>query len=252
MSRRAAARAHNRGRAVTQAYSKPLHRLSDAKISISGRPTASSSVQREHRMSSAAKPRRRPHGRAKPKRAARIAAPPRLHRRGLGPADRGLRHRRDVLPDLDLAVGQLLRLADRRGPGAGAGRRDRAGDRFLIGRARRIGWLSFILVAAAALLSLVNVFVHSRDAWTSVVPKASRCPSIVTSCSWSSRPSRLARDRVAAPNGRPRMTRIAARAAGAARARRARRLRAAGRRSRAAIRAQPLPARTAAISCCRR
>lgn len=39
------------------------------------------------------------------------------------------------------------------------------------GRAGRVHWLEFILVAAAALLSLLNAFVHSRDAWTSVVPQ---------------------------------------------------------------------------------
>ena len=42
---------------------------------------------------------------------------------------------------------------------------------FLTGRAGRIVWGPFLLVAAAALLSLVNVLVHSRDAWTSVVPE---------------------------------------------------------------------------------
>jgi uncharacterized membrane protein len=42
---------------------------------------------------------------------------------------------------------------------------------FLTGRARRLNTLSFMVVAAAALLSLVNAFVHSRDAWTSVVPQ---------------------------------------------------------------------------------
>ena len=41
---------------------------------------------------------------------------------------------------------------------------------FALGRAGAIRWLDFILVAAAALLSLINVFVHTRDAWTSVVP----------------------------------------------------------------------------------
>ncbi len=41
----------------------------------------------------------------------------------------------------------------------------------LSGRAGPISWLDFALLAAAALLSLVNVFVHSRDAWTSVVPQ---------------------------------------------------------------------------------
>ena len=42
---------------------------------------------------------------------------------------------------------------------------------FATGRARRIRTGSFVLVTAAALLSLVNAFVHSRDAWTSVVPQ---------------------------------------------------------------------------------
>ena len=42
---------------------------------------------------------------------------------------------------------------------------------FATGRARRLNTGSFILVTAAALLSLVNAFVHSRDAWTSVVPQ---------------------------------------------------------------------------------
>ena len=42
---------------------------------------------------------------------------------------------------------------------------------FATGRAGRLNMRSFILVAVAALLSLVNAFVHSRDAWTSVVPQ---------------------------------------------------------------------------------
>jgi uncharacterized membrane protein len=42
---------------------------------------------------------------------------------------------------------------------------------FITGRAGRISWIRFIVVAAAALLSLLNIFVHSRDAWTSVVPQ---------------------------------------------------------------------------------
>lgn len=41
----------------------------------------------------------------------------------------------------------------------------------LIGTARPISWLDFALLAAAAVLSIVNAFVHSRDAWTSVVPQ---------------------------------------------------------------------------------
>jgi len=50
----------------------------------------------------------------------------------------------------------------------------------LTGRAGRINWISFLLVAAAALLSLLNVFVHSRDAWTSVVPQGISLSAIVT------------------------------------------------------------------------
>jgi uncharacterized membrane protein len=42
---------------------------------------------------------------------------------------------------------------------------------FATGRGGRLNTGSFILVTAAALLSLVNAFVHSRDAWTSVVPQ---------------------------------------------------------------------------------
>ena len=42
---------------------------------------------------------------------------------------------------------------------------------FATGRAGRLKAGNFILVGAAALLSLVNAFVHSRDAWTSVVPQ---------------------------------------------------------------------------------
>jgi len=42
---------------------------------------------------------------------------------------------------------------------------------FMTGRAGRLNASSFILVAAADLLSLVNALVHSRDAWSSVVPQ---------------------------------------------------------------------------------
>jgi uncharacterized membrane protein len=42
---------------------------------------------------------------------------------------------------------------------------------FATGRAGRLNTGSFILVTTAALLSLVNAFVHSRDAWSSVVPQ---------------------------------------------------------------------------------
>jgi uncharacterized membrane protein len=42
---------------------------------------------------------------------------------------------------------------------------------FATGRAGRLNAGNFILVGVTALLSLVNAFVHSRDAWTSVVPQ---------------------------------------------------------------------------------
>ena len=42
---------------------------------------------------------------------------------------------------------------------------------FVTGRANRLNTGSFVLVGTAALLSLVNAFVHSRDAWSSVVPQ---------------------------------------------------------------------------------
>jgi uncharacterized membrane protein len=42
---------------------------------------------------------------------------------------------------------------------------------FATERAGRLNTPSFILLAASALLSSVNAFVHSRDAWTSVVPQ---------------------------------------------------------------------------------
>lgn len=48
------------------------------------------------------------------------------------------------------------------------------------GRAGRINWIRFVVVAAAALLSLLNMFVHSRDAWTSVVPQGIGLSVLVT------------------------------------------------------------------------
>jgi uncharacterized membrane protein len=42
---------------------------------------------------------------------------------------------------------------------------------FATRRAGRLNTGSFILVTAATLLTLVNAFVHSRDAWSSVVPQ---------------------------------------------------------------------------------
>lgn len=41
----------------------------------------------------------------------------------------------------------------------------------LADRARRISWIDLVLLAVAALLSLLNAFVHSRDAWTTVEPQ---------------------------------------------------------------------------------
>jgi uncharacterized membrane protein len=51
---------------------------------------------------------------------------------------------------------------------------------FLTGRAGRINWIPFLLVAAAALLSLLNIFVHSRDAWASVAPQGIALSAVVT------------------------------------------------------------------------
>jgi uncharacterized membrane protein len=51
---------------------------------------------------------------------------------------------------------------------------------FLLGSGGPISWPDFGLVAAAAILSLVNVFVHTRDAWTSVVPTGITLSFIVT------------------------------------------------------------------------
>jgi uncharacterized membrane protein len=42
---------------------------------------------------------------------------------------------------------------------------------FATGRARRLNPGTFVIVVAAGVLSLANAFVHSRDAWTSVVPQ---------------------------------------------------------------------------------
>ena len=48
-----------------------------------------------------------------------------------------------------------------------------------LGRAGTISWLDFILLAAAVVLSIVNVLVHTRDAWTSVVPTGITLSAIV-------------------------------------------------------------------------
>ena len=48
-----------------------------------------------------------------------------------------------------------------------------------LGRTGTIRWLDFILLAAAAILSIFNVLVHTRDAWTSVVPTGITLSAIV-------------------------------------------------------------------------
>jgi uncharacterized membrane protein len=50
----------------------------------------------------------------------------------------------------------------------------------VLGRAGPISWVHFVALAGAALLSLLNVFVHSRDAWTSVVPQGLMLSIVVT------------------------------------------------------------------------
>ena len=51
---------------------------------------------------------------------------------------------------------------------------------FGLGRAGRVSWLDLILLGAAAILSLFNVLVHTRDAWTTVVPTGITLSAIVT------------------------------------------------------------------------
>src|SRR3954465_6629560 len=50
----------------------------------------------------------------------------------------------------------------------------------VLGRAGPIRWLDFILLAVAVVLSIVNVLVHTRDAWTSVVSTGITLSAIVT------------------------------------------------------------------------
>ena len=47
-------------------------------------------------------------------------------------------------------------------------------------RLGRIAWWRFIGFAAAALVSLLNAFVHSRDAYTAVVPEGLVLSAVVT------------------------------------------------------------------------
>ncbi len=49
-----------------------------------------------------------------------------------------------------------------------------------LGRVGPVRWADFGLLSAAAVLSLINVFVHTRDAWTSVVPTGITLSAIVT------------------------------------------------------------------------
>jgi len=51
---------------------------------------------------------------------------------------------------------------------------------FVSARTARLDRGTLILVGLADLLSLINVFVHSRDAWTSVVPQGILCSAMST------------------------------------------------------------------------
>jgi uncharacterized membrane protein len=51
-----------------------------------------------------------------------------------------------------------------------------------LGRSGRVSWVHLCALAGAALLSLLNVFVHSRDAWTSVVPQGLELSLLVAIC----------------------------------------------------------------------
>jgi uncharacterized membrane protein len=73
---------------------------------------------------------------------------------------------------------------------------------FATRRAARLDMVSFIAVAAAGLLSLLNAFVHSRDAWTSVVPQGISLSALSTvllliaaARGWSLAKSRASGDR---------------------------------------------------------
>jgi uncharacterized membrane protein len=49
-------------------------------------------------------------------------------------------------------------------------------------RAGSVSWVHLAALAGAALLSLLNVFIHSRDAWTSVVPQGLLLSAVVAVC----------------------------------------------------------------------
>ena len=50
----------------------------------------------------------------------------------------------------------------------------------LLGRVGRIAWRRFAGLAAAALLGILNAMVHSRDAYTAVIPEGIALSAIVT------------------------------------------------------------------------
>lgn len=49
----------------------------------------------------------------------------------------------------------------------------------VLGRIRRIAWLRFTGVAVAALLGILDALVHSRDAYTAVIPEGITLSAIV-------------------------------------------------------------------------
>jgi uncharacterized membrane protein len=53
---------------------------------------------------------------------------------------------------------------------------------FALGHAGRVSWVHLVALAGAALLSLLNAFIHSRDAWTSVVPQGLELSLVVVVC----------------------------------------------------------------------
>jgi uncharacterized membrane protein len=52
----------------------------------------------------------------------------------------------------------------------------------VLGRAGAISWVHLVALAGAAVLSLINVFIHSRDAWTSVVSQGLMLSVVVAIC----------------------------------------------------------------------
>jgi uncharacterized membrane protein len=50
----------------------------------------------------------------------------------------------------------------------------------VLGRIGRIAWLRFAGLALAAVLGILNAFVHSRDAYASVVPEGITLSAIIT------------------------------------------------------------------------